>query len=251
MRVRSSSGTRSVCDAVSIGNTERHPHGGRNGKCHACAGRCEAGCIKQLLAGKHTTTAFLPGMTVTLPDDGWWSSHDSPGEFNVRLIAHPGAAVFFWIDPIPVKDHLVVAGVPNTPVGILTWMRGNDYLVISAPFGVSAPTGVSILGGGITALSVRAHVTDLAPPEGPACLGGPCVDYFRFRDRQAYITYGTGLGEPVRLYLATIGSGSSTHMLLVSVDEQTESDPAVFSLLQAGADKILLTLHLPSKVPKT
>jgi len=89
---------------------------------------------------------------------------------------------------------------------------------------------------------------------GPAhdpCLPGPCVDYFRFTDRQKYITYGTGLGEPVRLYLAAIGSGSSMHMLLVSVDEQTESDPAIFSLLQAGADTILSTLHLPSRLPRS
>jgi hypothetical protein len=203
---------------------------------------CGPGCIKQLPPGKHATTAFLPGMSVTLPDDSWWSSEDSPGEFNLRLIAHPGAGVFFWIDPIPVRDHILVGGVPNTPAGILNWMQGDDYLDIS-------PVQMRTIGSGIKALSIALDVTKLAPQEGPEC-DAPCIDYFRFTDRQTYdFTYGTGLGEPTRLYLATIGTGNSTHTLVVSVDEQDPSDRDSFSLLESGATKILSTLQLPSKLP--
>jgi hypothetical protein len=209
---------------------------------------CGPGCADQLPPGKHATTLFLPGMTVTLPDDNWWSSEDSSGEFNLRLRAHPGAAVFFWIDPIPVRDHILVGGVPNTPAGILNWMRGDDYLDIS-------PVQTRTIGSGLKALSIVLDVTKLAPQEAPEC-DAPCIDYFRFTDRNTsrYVvtydfTYGTGLGEPTRLYLATIGTGNSTHTLVVSVDEQDPSDRDSFSLLEAGATKILSTLQLPSRLP--
>jgi hypothetical protein len=54
---------------------------------------------------------------------------------------------------------------------------------------------------------------------------------------------------PTLLYLATIGTGNSTHTLVVSVDEQDPSDRDSFSLLASGATKILSTLQLPSKLP--
>jgi len=75
---------------------------------------------------------------------------------------------------------------------------------------------------------------------------GPCIGYFIFRAPGIVPTdtYGTGRGEPVRLYFAQIGP--PTHLFAVNVDTTNKN---VFARMNAVAAKILSSLRLPSRLP--
>jgi hypothetical protein len=46
------------------------------------------------------TQQFLVGMGVTFSDNDWKAEFDGEGEFKLHLADHPGAVIFFWLDPI-------------------------------------------------------------------------------------------------------------------------------------------------------
>jgi len=188
----------------------------------------------------YTTQRFLAGMSVTVSDKDWSINYDGEIEFKLVLADHPGAAVFFWLDPIAYdSDH--VAGHPGTPAEVLSYLKSNPNLVIS---GETTRT----IGDGIDALSFDLDLSASAPKEDPSC-PTTCYSYFYLNDSQGGSSFGTGLGEPVRMYVASIGSGSTSHVFVIALDNQDPSDTAGWTELTAKADGVLATVRLPDPLP--
>jgi len=188
----------------------------------------------------YTTHSFLVGMSVTISDKDWVVNYDGEIEFKLVLADHPGSAIFFWLDPLAYDmDH--VAGHPATPADVLSYLKSNPNLVIS---GGTTRT----IGDGIDALSFDLDLSASAPKENPGC-PGPCYSYFFLNDSQGGSSFGTGLGEPVRLYLASIGSGNTSHVFAIALDNQDPPDTAGWTELTAKADSVLATVRLPDPLP--
>lgn len=188
----------------------------------------------------YTTHSFLVGMNVTFSDNDWQVEFDGDGEFKLHLTDHTGAVIFFWLDPIAYdSDHAV--GHPTTPADVLSYLKSNPNLVISGE--TTRPVG-----DGIDALSFDLDVSASAPKEDPSC-SGPCYSYFFVNDSSGGFSFGTGLGEPVRMYIASIGSGATSHVFVIALDNQNPLDTAGWTELIAKADGVLATVRLPDPLP--
>jgi hypothetical protein len=190
----------------------------------------------------YTTQQFLVGMSVTVSEDDWDINFDGEIEFKLVLADHPGAAIFFWLDPLAYDtDH--VAGELGTAADLLSYLKSNPNLVIS---GETTRT----IGDGIDALSFDLDLSASAPKEDPSC-PTTCYSYFFLNDSQGGSSFGTGLGEPVRMYLASIGSGSTSHVFAIALDNQDPPDTAGWTELTAKADSVLATVRLPDPLPSS
>ena len=188
----------------------------------------------------YTTHSFLAGMSVTISDSDWKVEFDGDGEFKLHLADHPGAVIFFWLDPIAYDtDH--VAGHPATPADVLSYLKSNPNLVITGE--TTRP-----IGDGIDALSFDLDLSASAPKEDPSC-PGPCYSYLFLNDSSGGFSFGTGLGEPVRMYIASIGSGTTSHVFAIALDNQDPPDTAGWTELTAKADSVLATVRLPDPLP--
>lgn len=197
----------------------------------------------RLRAGVYVTRCFLPGMRVKIPAGGWVGGEDSPVEFKLLPPADKSnetPAIRFWIDPhaAPVCATRVLPVDVSTPTKMVRWLKTNKNLIITGPRHAT-------IAGHIPALRVDLDTTKNAPRCDPSC-AGPCIGYFIFRapGMPPTDTYGTGRGEPVRLYFARIGS--PRHLFTVNVDAPNKR---VFKRMDAVAGKMVATLRLPSKLP--
>jgi hypothetical protein len=199
---------------------------------------CNAGV---LTAGVYTTRYFVPGMRVTVPPGGWRSSEDSRLEFK---LSPPNArnndtlAIRFWIDPhasTPCSDKIVPIDI-TTPARVIAWLRGDKNLIVSNQRRAT-------IAGHLAAVRVDLDVSASAPQCASAC-PGPCIDYFLFRALGGTEPYGTGRGQPVRLYFTEVGK--PTHLFVVGVDAPNRK---AFAILTASATKILASLRLPDHLP--
>jgi hypothetical protein len=125
--------------------------------------------------------------------------------------------------------------VGHTPVALVSWLRHNPNLVVSAPV-------TRRIAGGLPTKSIDLDLAASAPREDPGC-PGPCLTYFRFRGRHYDFPYGTGRGEPVRLYFATLGKAK--RMFTLSVDALSRRR---FKSVIGAAEKILASIKLPKNV---
>ncbi len=213
---------------------------------YTCAsGLCLPG---RLTTGTYTTQNFLPGMVLTVPSSGWSSGEDSAGEFNLHRVDNPTGTIHFWVDPHPIAKStdpvepgtVRVRGVPATPKGLIAWLEKDPDLIVSDPT-------VRTIAGGIQASYVDVDAALTVPPSDRHY-------YFDFGGIYGDNTpspgydfhYGSGRGERVRLYFASISSGSTAHLLVISVYAH---DPATFASLVASAQPFLDSLHLPADLP--
>jgi hypothetical protein len=199
-------------------------------------------------------------MRVNVPSGGWVSHQDSTTEFKLSPPGHssPDTApvIRFWIDPrvsTPCTDKVLPLRL-TTAASEVRWMTTNENFTISA-------TKRTTIAGHLTALRLDYVVSPSAPECDPAC-GGPCIDYFMFtggpqpdaRDLAPTHTpgikdgFGTDAHDPVRLYLAHIGSSSHSHLLMVGVETPNGNDQAG---LRAEAAAMLAQLRLPTNLPRT
>jgi hypothetical protein len=186
----------------------------------------------------YTARVFMPGMKVTVPASGWTVYEDHPGEFN---LASPdgemaGTNIHFWLDPYASTPHdrpIRTAG--RTPAALIRWLRGNPNFVVSAPLSRR-------IGHGTGAASVDLDVSATAPRSDPGC-PGPCLVYFVWP--HFGFDYGTGRGEPIRLYFASLGTGTKAHTLVISIDTP---DTQTFSAVIPTAEKIIDSVQLPATV---
>jgi len=165
----------------------------------------------------YTTKVFMPGMQVTVPDAGWRIHQDHKGQFTVG--PSNGPTIHFWLDPIAStpKTDTPVAGVGRTAAALIAWLRHNPNFVVSSPV-------TRTIGAGLKMTSVDLDVSPNAPQVDPSC-PGPCLDYFIFKGEDPF---GTGRGEPVRLYVAPLGG----HTLLIAID--VPSKGALKSAIQSS-----------------
>jgi hypothetical protein len=196
----------------------------------------------------------VPGLRVNVPPGGWQAAEDSPVEFKLlppNAKSQDTPAIRFWIDPhasTPCSDKVLPVDLA-TPARAVRWLRGNKNLIVSAP-------RQTTIGGRFPALRVDLDVSATAPRCDPSC-PVPCIGYFDFfgsgppaPDLAPGHTpgveegYGTGRGEPVRLYFAEIAA--PTHVLAVNVDTP---NARVFARMTSVAAKLLASLRLPSKLP--
>lgn len=202
-------------------------------------------CFRQphvLPAGVYQAGCFLPGMRVTVPAD-WKLGEDSKLELKLLPPHSRNAdtpALRFWIDPhastpctdVPLRVDL------STPAKAIAWLRSDKNLVVSAPRRTTV--GKKAIPASYVDLNDSRH----APKCSPACTG-PCIDYFLFFapgvDPEPY---GTGRGEPVRLYFAKIGPPAD--LFVAGIDTPSAAE---FAKLTPIAAKIIRTVRLPKKLP--
>jgi hypothetical protein len=191
-------------------------------------------------ARTYTARVFMRGMKVTVPNRRWTIFEDHPGEFNLAAPAGPmgGTNIHFWLDPHATAPHgVLLRGVGRTPTALIRWLRQNP------DFAVSAPTTRRIAGN-LATKSVNLNLSATAPREDPSC-PGPCLTYFVFNGPGYNFSYGTGRGEPVRLYFATIPSDRAKHTFTISIDAPSSK---AFNAVIRTAEKILASVRLPRKV---
>lgn len=229
--------------------------------CNPAYKYCDPGHVP---AGVYTTRYFLPGMRVNVPGSGWVSHQDSTTEFKLSPPGYSGSGsgandpprIAFWIDPrvtTTCTDKLLPVKL-TTPSAAVHWLSTNKNFVVSG-------TERTTIGGHVAALRIDFDVSPSAPKCAPSCPSS-CIDYFAFLggpqpdepDLAPTHTpgikdgFGTGAGEPVRLYFAHIGRPSDSHLFVVGVDTPNGNDE---DGLRAEAATMLAHLRLPTKLPRT
>ncbi len=199
-----------------------------------------------LAAGTYSTGtgahSFVPGMTLTVPRG--WSSHSLIWlEFSLIPPGHPDDRVFFWEDMLAVKSSgpghgtTILPNVGKSPKAIISWLTHNpDFLVVSPPTAVTGVDGIKatrvVLG-----ISHRARYGDSACPYNPRC-----ADLFARPDNLSeYFSIG-GRNE-VRIDIATIKVGGTTHTLFVVLSADTH---AQLEGLTPLAQPIINSVRLPA-----
>jgi hypothetical protein len=183
----------------------------------------------------------MGGMKASVPSARWTLSEDAPGE--LKLAAPPGrmqgTQIGFWLDPRASAAHgVVLPHVGRTPAALIKWLRGNSNFIVSAP--VSRR-----IAHGLAAKSLSLDLSTTAPREDPSC-PGPCLTYFVIRGPNYDHEYGTGRGEPVRFYFATLRRGSRrTHTFAIVVYAPSAK---TFRAVIPTAEKIVAGVRLPAKV---
>jgi hypothetical protein len=190
----------------------------------------------------YTALVFMRGMKLSLPSASWTVTEDAPGELKLAAPAGPmnGTVIGFWLDPLAAKPPgVVLPHVGRTPAALIKWLRGNPLFVVSAP-------ATRRIAHGLLAKSVNLDVAATAPRMDPSC-PGPCLDgYFVIRGPGYNHEYGTGRGEPIRFYFATLRRGSKKpHTFAIVVDAPS---PKAFRAVIPVAEKMLTRLTLPTKV---
>jgi hypothetical protein len=185
----------------------------------------------------YTAKVFMRGMTVTTPA-GWRVHEDHPGEFNLAGPVGAMENIHFWLDPAAIAhDNTVLPEVGRTPGALITWLRSDSDFIVTVPT-------TRVIAGGLKTQVVDLDVAASAPRQDPGC-PGPCLGEFAFNGPHYHFSYGTGRGEPIRLYFATLGSGATEHTLLISLD--TPSARAFKTVLPV-ASRILASVRLPPRV---
>ncbi len=208
--------------------------------------RCSDSAPCVLTAGTWVTfgdSAFIPGMAVTVPD-GWSSPTASVGELKLIQSDHPDDAIFLWKDVAAIESNgetpKVLSGVPRTPEGLTASFRKNPDFI------VSAPTDTTI-GGAIPALTYVLGISPSAAYTGRGCPSYPtCANILKDPAHSGPGDfYGIGAPGVVRLYLATVGVASDSHMLVIGLDA---TDPVELERLTIAAAPIIASISLPAVI---
>jgi hypothetical protein len=203
---------------------------------------CSPDAPCKLSAGTWTLTgqfSFIVGMQVTVPD-GWQSTEQDAGEFNLWPNDHPNDHLFMVKDIAAVRSDgsmKQVEGVPQTEEGLISFWRQDPNLV------VSKSTSTTI-GDGIDATAYVITVSRDAKFKDPGCPAYPrCADFFTDPAHWDGGVYGIGAPAAVRLYFAAIGSGADEHLLVIGLEGE---NPAALERLTKDATPIIDSIRLPS-----
>ena len=197
-----------------------------------------------LAAGTWTTGgayAFIPGMSITVPA-GWSSREANAGELKLVPTEQPDDAIFLWKDVVAIESRpanpAVLPGVPGTPDGLTASFRKN-------PDFVSTPTSTTIAGD-VPALTYTLAVSPTAAYASRGCPSYPtCANILKDPVHWTTDFYAIGAPAIIRLYLATVGSGTDRHTLVISLDA---TDPAALERLTVSAAPIIAGLRLPAVI---
>jgi hypothetical protein len=205
----------------------------------------------QFTAGMYRTygpEAFLPGLTLYIPD-GWNSTEQDDGEFNLNHPDFPDSGLLFWLDMIPVEpDGTNVTTVPSTVAGITDWLRADPLLIVSDPI-------EAIIGKELQTTTFLVDVAKGAVNKDPFCNEKPtkpaCFPLLTDPVHWQGAWWISGLHR-TRYYLADIGPATDRHLLVVAVVGSTmepgphvAADPAAELLrLERAVGPILDSLDL-------
>jgi hypothetical protein len=197
---------------------------------------------KPKLPRSFVSKRFSPRVTVRSPS-GWVVAIDNGHAFALRSAggSQAGDQIGFFLDPYASAGDgpkhpggAPLASVSRTPTGLVNWLRSNPGLIATRPS--TTRFGRPVL----TARSIDIDLSAQAPKEDPHCPSA-CISYLAFRGPGYRFPYGTGRGEPARLYFALIRLGSETHTLAITVDSPTK---ATFSQLLPAATAIVQSLRI-------
>ena len=197
--------------------------------------------VKPKLTQTFISQRFRPRVTVRAPS-GWSVGFDNGHAFGLTSAGRTRTAdqVAFFLDPYASAgdgrhpDGEPLTGVSRTPSGLVAWLRANPDLIATRP---------STTRFGRPVLSARSIDIDLsakAPKEDPHC-PGPCISYLAFRGPGYKFPYGTGRGEPARLYFALIRIGTEVHTLAITVDSPSK---ATFRQVLPAASAMVKSLSI-------
>jgi hypothetical protein len=207
--------------------------------------RCSDNSPCTLSAGTWTTvgeSSFIPGLSITVPDG--WSSHEADAlELKLIPLDHPDDAIFFWKDVVAIESNgetpKVLTGVPGTPEGLTASFRQNPDFV------VSTPTKTKIAGD-VPALTYTLGVSPSAAYTSHGCPSYPtCANILKDPVHGGSYFYAIGAPEVVRLYLATVGTGTNKHTLVISLDA---TDPVELKRLTLVAAPLISSVRLPAVI---
>jgi hypothetical protein len=197
-------------------------------------GQCDTpGRPCQFTAGTYQTYgrwAFLPGLTMDVPD-GWNSTEQDAGEFNLNNPDYPDSGLFFWRDMVPVEpDGTHLTTVPSTVVAITDWLRADSQLVVTDPI-------EEVIGKGLDTTTFVVEVARGAVNMDPGCAAKPakptCFPILTDPAHWGDGAWWVASTHSTRYYLATVGPSTNRHLLVVAVVGSTmdpgphvEADPA-------------------------
>ncbi len=218
-------------------------------------------------AGTYETSgrwAFLPGLTVTLPQ-GWSSGEQDAGEFMVHQASDvdQANAIFFWRDLIPWVDGVPRADLGTSADEFADYLLGDSRLTVvegpSRTFGVRGPDSASFADT-VQARSLSVMVSDaaqtdpdlasLCPDEAQACVNlfidpehwGAPANLGRNIEAPAA---GCPCSQVWRLYVASIGRDLHPHMFVVAVETVGPGALQALSDWEAQVEPIINSVLVP------
>jgi hypothetical protein len=188
--------------------------------------------------GSYTTKAFLEGQLTVTFDVPWQSAEDQAAEFSG---APPGTSdihrLLFWMDILPTDANgKVVAGVPHTADGLLTWLAHRANIDAGA-----------VQDSTIGAAELPAHVIDIAVApdaknEDPAgCPTTACIQFLTWPDAGTNV-YGIGTPNVVRLSVADVSYGGRKHLFAIAIEARDRAELDAFS---STAQKVIASMTGP------
>jgi hypothetical protein len=187
-----------------------------------------------LPAGTHTSSAFQPAVTFTVPD-GWVLAADAADYLQLRPAGQDvlGMHLFRGVSALSQDPSCPVEaepGVGTSSIELVSWIRGLDGLSVSSPAMVTV--------GGLLGSSIDVAIRDGWTQSCSFAEGLPTVPLL--------VDPGTGLrwviagGERLRLYVLDLPDGGT---LIVDVDD---FDGLQFDQLLSAALPIVKSLKFES-----
>jgi hypothetical protein len=208
-----------------------------DGEADPCLPLCVTGLVRPgpLREGTYQTQWFFGGYMTIEMDGTWTGIEDSTGEFKIAPADDPEYGISFALDLYPVADGERVEDVPLTAEGLLSWLRANPRLVVSAESAGSI--------GPWPAAVVDVSLSDAATPEHDDC-PAPCVDFIGFQQWD----HANGiLGDDVyRFWFADVTYGGTDHLFVVNVEGRDAEHVDQFARL---AEELLATVRVPARAP--
>jgi hypothetical protein len=211
-----------------------------DGEADSCLPLCATGILEPnrvLQAGsRYQTLWFFGGYMTLTPPTPTTLLEDSTGGLEIGISDDPEYHTGFALDPYPVKDGERVAGIANTVVGFIAWLRGNENYEVSSDIDARI--------GGLPATAVDIRLSPTAPEQYDDC-GAPCVDLMGF---EQWFGVDGVLGDDVyRMYFADVEYNGTKHLFVVEVESRDR--PHLESLLPA-VEGLLASVTLPAHAPR-
>lgn len=188
-----------------------------------------------LPAGAHTSTAFKPALTYTVPA-GWTNSADDPSYFELMPVLDQNNGIHIFRDWQPLSQasdcpFTRQAGVGSSALELVTWIRSLKGLSVTQPQMVTV--------AGIPATSIDLHIAQGWTASCPFANGLPTVPLLI--DPATTLHWVIADRETLRLYLLDVpGQGT----VIVDLDS---FDGDGFQALLANAAPIVRSLAIATK----
>lgn len=177
-----------------------------------------------LPAGTHTSTAFQPAVTFTVPD-GWELATDSATYLQLRPLGSEVAGIHLFRDAVAASQDSSCPTTPQPGVGatssdLVAWMRTLKGLVVSSPAMVTV--------GGLRGVSVDIAIAEGWTASCPFANGLPTVPLLVGKAND--LRWVIAGNERLRLYILDLPIGGT-----VMVDVDAFDGTLIGSLLGSAA----------------